>query len=83
MEMVYRLQNSIFLDRILSRNVCVVCADRGSELSKRSLTSDCFSRKFSRTVKMKESFRRIGISVLNSIPHSVTLLIKSKFRNNK
>ena len=41
---------------------------------------ECFSVKFSRTEKMKKSFTRIGVSIWNSIPHSVKTLNLSNFR---
>ena len=40
---------------------------------------ECFSVKFSRTKKMKKSFTRIGVSILNSSPHSVKTLNLSNF----
>ena len=41
---------------------------------------ECFSVKFSRTKKLKKSFTRIGLSILNSSPHSVKTLNLSNFR---
>lgn len=65
-------------------SVWCVPTEVANSVSKRSLTSECFSGKFSRTVKMKESFRRIGISVLNSIPHFIfsnTKILNSEITN--
>ena len=48
--------------------------------NKRSSAKECFSVKFSRTEKMKKSFTRIGVSIWNSIPHSVKTLNLSNSR---
>ena len=48
--------------------------------NKRLFAKECFSFKFYRTGKMKKSFTRIGVSIWNSIPHSVETLNLSNFR---
>ena len=46
----------------------------------RSVSSDSFYFKFSRTNKMYSFFSRIGAQIWNSIPYSIKLLKRSFFR---
>ena len=46
----------------------------------RSVSSDSFYVKFSRTDKMYDFFSRIGAQIWNSIPYSIKLLKRSSFR---
>ena len=46
----------------------------------RSVSSDSFYFKFSRTNKMSSFFSRIGAQIWNSIPYSIKLLKRSFFR---
>ena len=46
----------------------------------RSVSSDSFYVKFSRTDKMYAFFTRIGAQIWNSIPYSIKILKRSSFR---
>ena len=46
----------------------------------RSVSSDSFYVKFSRTDKMYAFFARIGAQIWNSIPYSIKILKRSSFR---